>query len=56
MPASDMRDRMVNFVKTLQKDIVSKLEEVDGSKFTTDRWNRTEGMQDGFPFCAGTMI
>ncbi|KAF2793516.1 hypothetical protein K505DRAFT_276853 [Melanomma pulvis-pyrius CBS 109.77] len=54
---SPMRIRMESFIKAQQKEIVSALEEVDGSKFTVDSWQRPEGgggitcvLQDGNVF------
>ena len=55
--ASPMRLRMEKFVKEQQKEIVRALEEVDGSKFRADEWQRKEGgggitcvLQDGNVF------
>ncbi|KAM7220513.1 Coproporphyrinogen III oxidase [Rhypophila decipiens] len=55
--ASPMRLRMEKFVKEQQKEIVRALEEVDGSKFRIDEWQRKEGgggitcvLQDGNVF------
>jgi coproporphyrinogen III oxidase len=52
-----MRQQMECFVKQLQKDIVSGLETLDGSKFWADEWQRKEGgggiscvLQDGKVF------
>ncbi|CAG8483486.1 8947_t:CDS:2 [Ambispora gerdemannii] len=41
--SSPMRLRMEQFVKSLQKKIVSELEAVDGKKFQRDAWERAEG-------------
>ncbi|KAK0705046.1 Coproporphyrinogen III oxidase [Lasiosphaeris hirsuta] len=40
---SPMRLRMEKFVKEQQKEIVKALEEVDGTKFRVDEWQRKEG-------------
>ncbi|KAF2711208.1 hypothetical protein K504DRAFT_501125 [Pleomassaria siparia CBS 279.74] len=55
--SSPMRLRMEAFIKSQQKEIVAALEEVDGSKFTIDSWDRPEGgggitcvLQDGNVF------
>ncbi|KAK3943562.1 Coproporphyrinogen III oxidase [Diplogelasinospora grovesii] len=55
--ASPMRLRMEKFVKEQQKQIVEALEEVDGTLFRTDEWQRKEGgggitcvLQDGKVF------
>ena len=52
-----MRLRMEEFIKSQQREIVSALEKVDGSKFRTDTWNRSAGgdgiscvLQDGNVF------
>ncbi|KAF2633456.1 coproporphyrinogen III oxidase [Macroventuria anomochaeta] len=54
---SPMRLRMEQFIKQHQKQIVSELEKVDGTKFTIDSWQRPEGgggitcvLQDGKVF------
>ena len=54
---SPMRLRMEKFVKEQQKEIVRALEEVDGTKFRVDEWQRKEGgggvtcvLQDGKVF------
>ncbi|KAF3003010.1 Coproporphyrinogen-III oxidase [Curvularia kusanoi] len=54
---SPMRLRMEQFIKQNQKQIVSELEKVDGTKFTIDSWQRPEGgggitcvLQDGKVF------
>jgi coproporphyrinogen III oxidase len=54
---SPMRLRMEKFVKEQQKEIVRALEEVDGTKFRIDEWQRKEGgggvtcvLQDGKVF------
>lgn len=40
---SPMRLRMESFIKAQQKEIVRALEEVDGTPFTIDKWERSEG-------------
>ncbi|KAH6642621.1 coproporphyrinogen III oxidase [Boeremia exigua] len=57
---SPMRLRMEQFIKQHQKQIVSELEKVDGTKFTIDSWQRPEGgggitcvLQDGKVFEKG---
>ena len=54
---SPMRLRMESFIKAHQKQIVAALEEVDGTKFKVDSWQRPEGgggitcvLQDGKVF------
>ncbi|KAL2018537.1 hypothetical protein VTK56DRAFT_749 [Thermocarpiscus australiensis] len=54
---SPMRLRMEKFAKEQQKEIVRALEEVDGTKFRVDEWQRKEGgggitcvLQDGNVF------
>ncbi|KAJ8111922.1 hypothetical protein OPT61_g5594 [Boeremia exigua] len=54
---SPMRLRMEQFIKQHQKQIVSELEKVDGTRFTIDSWQRPEGgggitcvLQDGKVF------
>ena len=54
---SPMRLRMEQFIKQHQKQIMSELEKVDGTKFTIDSWQRPEGgggitcvLQDGEVF------
>ncbi|KAK4165014.1 putative coproporphyrinogen III oxidase mitochondrial precursor [Cladorrhinum sp. PSN259] len=54
---SPMRLRMEKFVKEQQQEIVKALEEVDGTKFRMDEWQRKEGgggitccLQDGKVF------
>ncbi|CAG8452860.1 13367_t:CDS:2 [Ambispora leptoticha] len=41
--SSPMRLRMEQFVKSLQREIVSELEAIDGKKFQIDTWERAEG-------------
>jgi coproporphyrinogen III oxidase len=55
-----MRLRMEQFIKQHQKQIVSELEKVDGTKFQIDSWQRPEGgggitcvLQDGKVFEKG---
>ncbi|KAK3314912.1 Coproporphyrinogen III oxidase [Apodospora peruviana] len=55
--ASPMRLRMEKFIKEQQKEIVRALEEVDGTPFRIDAWQRKEGgggitcvLQDGLVF------
>ncbi|KAF9700896.1 hypothetical protein EKO04_000245 [Ascochyta lentis] len=57
---SPMRLRMEQFIKQNQKQIVSELEKVDGTKFKIDTWQRPEGgggitcvLQDGKVFEKG---
>ncbi|KAF1926564.1 coproporphyrinogen III oxidase [Didymella exigua CBS 183.55] len=57
---SPMRLRMEQFIKQRQKQIVSELEKVDGTKFKIDTWQRPEGgggitcvLQDGKVFEKG---
>lgn len=57
---SPMRLRMEKFIKQHQKQIVSELEKVDGTKFKIDTWQRPEGgggitcvLQDGKVFEKG---
>ncbi|KAJ2895675.1 coproporphyrinogen III oxidase [Zalerion maritima] len=56
-PQSPMRLRMEKFIKEQQMEIVKALQEVDGSKFRKDEWQREEGgggitcvLQDGKVF------
>lgn len=44
VPPSDSRQRFKHFVQTLQDEICSALEQLDGeAKFQTDNWRRDEG-------------
>jgi coproporphyrinogen III oxidase len=59
-PSSPMRLRMEQFIKEQQKEIVKALEEVDGTPFRVDTWERSEGgggiscvLQDGNVFEKG---
>ncbi|KAL1311076.1 hypothetical protein AAFC00_001285 [Neodothiora populina] len=58
--ASPMRLRMEKFIKEKQEEIVRALEEVDGTRFTIDKWDRPNGgggitcvLQDGKVFEKG---
>lgn len=55
--SSPMRMRMEQFIKQQQERIVSELEQLDGNRFRTDRWERPDGgggvscvLQDGSIF------
>ncbi|ORX90280.1 coproporphyrinogen III oxidase-like protein [Basidiobolus meristosporus CBS 931.73] len=57
---SPMRERMSNYIHTLQYNIVKKLSEIDGKPFLVDKWTRPSGgggvtcvIQDGNVFEKG---